>query len=148
MSIAAPPVRRQWQHNPSINSASNDFTNDEKVRISLPCYIDLTTLQRKELLNACREIGSRTVTESPATASGISVSTAVSAMPEVESYIGMTLDVLRGMIFQRGGLEVSLVLRLQEVTGLEFVKAKDFTAAFKARQDIIKSYTKEHPFHS
>ena len=148
MTISAPPVRRKWERNPNINAAVNDHVNDKQVRISLPCYIDLTTAQRKEILNAVRTVSSEMSTSSPNSMSGLKVETAVSAGPDVESYIGMTLDVLRGVIFQRGGLEVSLVLRLQEVTGLEFVSAKDFTAAFKSRQDLIKSYTKEHPFNS
>ena len=146
-SISAPAVRRNWQRMPNINAASNDYVNDQSVRVSFPCYVDLTTSQRKDILNAIREISNQRSVATPNTASGLTVETAVSAGPDVESYIGMTLDVLRGMIFQRGGLEVSLVLRLQEVTGLEFVSVKDFAAAMKGRQDLIKNYTKEHPFN-
>ena len=125
-----------------INSSANDFTNESGVRVSLPCYVDLTNSQRKDLLNGVREAVSATTTSSPKSISGITVETVTRASSEVETYIGMNIDILRGVLFQRGGLEVSLVLRLQEVTGITFVSAKDFTAAFKARHDLIKSYTK------
>lgn len=126
----------------SINSSANDFTSKAGVRISLPCYVDLTTSQRKELLNGAREAVSATTSTSPKSISGISVETVTRASSDVEAYIGMDLDILRGVLFQRGGLEVSLVLRLQEVTGITFVSDKDFTAAFKARHDLIKEYSK------
>ena len=125
-----------------INNSANDYTNDNGVRISLPCYVDLTTSQRKMLLNGVREAVNSTQTSSPPSMSGISVETYSRGMSDAEACIGMNMDVLRGVIFQRGGLEVSLVLRLQEVTGLKFVEPKDFTAAFKSRSDLIKNYTK------
>jgi hypothetical protein len=125
-----------------INSSANDFTNAAGVRVSLPCYVDLTNTQRKELLNGVREAISATTTSSPKSISGITVETVSRASSDIEAHIGMNIDILRGVLFQRGGLEVSLVLRLQEVTGLTFVSDKDFTAAFKARHDLIKKYTK------
>lgn len=145
----APGTHRQWQRVPAINSASNDYTTKNGVRISLPCYIDITIQQRKEILNACRDQCQATVvTSEPESMSGIRVVTTSSAQSDMESYIGMSLDVLRGVIFARGGIEAGLLLRLQEVTGVELVSDKDFTAAFKARQDVIKNYTSDYPYHS
>ena len=125
-----------------INSSANDFTNAGGVRISLPCYVDLTMTQRKELLNGVREAISATNTSSPKSLSGITVETVTNAASDIETYIGMNIDILRSVLFQRGGLEVSLVLRLQEVTGLTFITDKDFASAFKSRHDLIKKYTK------
>ena len=93
-----------------------------------------------------RSIASGTDKSEPSTISGLTVETASNQESDIESYLGVSLEVLRGVLFQRGGLEVSLLLRLQEATGLEFISAADFTAAFKGRQALIKGYTKEYPF--
>lgn len=131
-----------------INSASNDHVTEQGVRISLPCYIDVPFTKRKEVLNKLRELSSNRYRSQPHTMSGITVETFANSHVDIEAYLGMTIDVLRTVIFQRGGMEVSLILRLQEVTGIELVSPKDFTTAFKLRQDIIKSYIKEYPFNN
>ena len=110
------PAQLAVQNCPSINNAGNDYLNEQGVRISLPCYCDLTTSQRKELLNAVRSIASGTVKSEPSTISGLTVETASNQESDIESYLGVSLEVLRGVLFQRGGLEVSLLLRLQEAT--------------------------------
>ena len=149
MTIKAPDTHRQWQRIPPINTAQNDYITKNGVRISLPCYIDITMSQRKDILNACREQCQATVTTStPQSMSGISVQTTSNVQSDMESYLGMSLDVLRGVIFQRGGIEAGLLLRLQEVTGLNLVTDKDFTAAFKARHDAVKKYTSDYPYQS
>lgn len=145
-TIKAPDTVRQWQNCPAINAAGNDYVTEQSVRLSLPCYVDLTTTQRKELLNAVRTIASGKTTSAPSSISGLTVETATNHESDIESYIGMSLEVLRSVVFQRGGLEVSLVLRLQEATGIEYVSAADFTAAFKNRQALIKGYCKQYPF--
>ena len=148
MTIKAPDSIRQWQNNPAINSAANDYVTEQGVRVSLPCYIDVPMTKRKDVLNALRSMMAATVSSRTNTMSGLVVETASNTQSNVEAYIGMTIDVLRTVIFQRGGMEVSLILRLQEVTGIELVSPKDFTTAFKLRQDIIKSYIKEYPFNN
>ena len=60
----------------------------------------------------------------------------------------MNLDVLRSVVFSRGGLPVDLVLRLQAVTGLEFVTAKDFADSLKKRTTVIKNYISENTYQS
>lgn len=147
MSISAPQTVRQWRRCPPINMAANDYTSKNGVRISLPVYIDLTTTQRKDILNAIREvINSKRVVSTPSTSSGLTVETTTNTESDVESYIGMSLDVLRSVIFQRGGIEAGLLLRLQEVAGLSFLTDKDMTAAFKARHDAVKNYLTEYPY--
>ena len=149
MTIKAPDTFRQWQRIPPLNSAANDYTNKDGVRISLPCYIDITMQQRKELLNACRDKAqAQVVSSTPASMSGIRVETTSNLQSDMESYLGMSLDVLRGVIFQRGGIEAGLLLRLQEISGMKLVTDKDFTAAFKARHDVVKAYTKDYPYQS
>lgn len=130
-----------------INSAANDYINTEGARISAPVYCDLTTTQRKLLLNGVREkVMEQEVTTKPATASGISVVTRNAGTTELETYLGLTTDVLRTVIFQRGGIEISLLLRLQEVTGIEVVSQKDIAAAFTARKKQISDYLTSFPF--
>ena len=149
MTIKAPDTFRQWQRIPPINSAAHDYTNDSGVRISIPCYIDITMQQRKDILNACRDAcNSQVISSTPASMTGLRVETTSNVQSEMESYLGMSFDVLRGVIFQRGGIEAGLLLRLQEISGLQLVSDKDFTAAFKARQSVIKSYTKDYPYQS
>ena len=148
MSIAAPETVRQWRRCPPINSAQNDYTSKSGVRISVPVYIDITMQQRKDLLNGIRElVNSSRVVSTPSSSSGLTVETTSNVESDVESYIGMSLDVLRGVIFQRGGIEAGLLLRLQEVAGLSLVTDKDMTAAFKARHDLVKTYIQENPYH-
>lgn len=150
MTIKAPDTHRQWQRIPPINSAANDYTTKNGVRISLPCYVDLNQNQRKELLSAIRSLmQANPVTSTPPSMTGIRVETASNTQSDIESYIGMSVDVLRSsVLFQRGGIEVGLLLRLQEATGIEFVSDKDFTAAFKARHDAVKKYTSDYPYQS
>ena len=148
MTISAPTTVRQWQRVPPVNAAANDYLNPEGIRISSPVYIDLSTNQRKELLNGVREaVQAQPNTSQPDSVSGIRVETASSATSDVETYLGVSLDVLRTVLFQRGGIECGLLLRLQAVTGITFVSDKDFAAAFKAKQALIKSYLINYPYH-
>lgn len=138
MSIAAPTVSRPFVQTIPINSSSQDYSNDT-ARISLPCYIDVNNNDRKALLNAVRQACYQPATsEATRSVSGISVETSASRQSDIESFLGMSLDVLRTVLFQRGGLAADLLFKLQAVTGIEYVTDKDITAAFKARQAQIK----------
>ena len=115
----------------------------------MPVYIDITTNQRKELLNGVREAMTASPTQStPTSLSGIRVETVNGTAPDIESYLGMTVDILRNVLFQRGGIEAGLLLRLQEVSGVTFVTDKDFQQAFKQRQDFVKGYIADNPYQS
>ena len=147
-TISAPSTVRQWNRVPPINAAANDHMTVDGVRISTPVYIDLSTNQRKALLNGVREaVQAQPFVSTPDTYSGISVETASNVQSDVETYLGVSLDVLRNVIFTRGGIECGLLLRLQAVTGINYVTDKDFAAAFKSRGNIIKNYTKEYPYN-
>ena len=147
-AIAAPTSVRQYQRIPPINAAANDYMTADAIRISSPVYIDLSTNQRKELLNGVRlAIQQLPNSTQPDSVSGIRVETATNAQSDIETYLGISLDVLRTVLFQRGGIEVGLLLRLQEVSGITFVTDKDFAGAFKAKQTLIKNYTKEYPYN-
>lgn len=150
MTISAPSTFRQFQNIPPINRAANDYMCESGVRICVPVYIDPPTALRKDVLNQIREIAKAPLeaTQQPDTITGIQVVSYSTRQPEIEAYLGMSLDNLRNVLFQRGGLEVSLVLKLQQVTGIELVVDKDVTAAFKARQNLVKTFEKSYPFHS
>ena len=50
----------------------------------------------------------------------------------------MTVDVLRNVLFQRGGLPTDVVLKIQEITVVTDVTDKDLVAATKAKLAVIK----------
>jgi hypothetical protein len=128
-----------------VNHFSNDLTTNDGVRICTPVYIDLTTAQRKEILNKVREIAYEPAAVSiPPTQSGIQVENYSNRENEIVMKLGMDLANLRNALFQRGGLSVDLVLKLQGITGLVFVDQKTFAAAFKQKQAAIKSFMEEH----
>ena len=130
----------------SINSSANDYFTSSGVRISIPLYIDLTGAQRKELLNAAREVASRTTTSSVKSQSGISVETTTGGLTALEAFIGCSFDILRQSLFSRGGVSADLVLRLQAVTGVECVSQKDIETAFKNKAGFVKSFMSSEKF--
>jgi hypothetical protein len=137
-SIAAPSVSRPFIKTVPINSSSQDYSNDT-ARISLPCYIDVNNNDRKALLNGVRQACYQpSAAEATRSVSGISVESSSNRQAEIESFLGMSIDVLRTVLFQRGGLAADLFFKLQAVSGLELVSDKDLTAAFKARQTQVK----------
>ena len=144
----APSTIRAYQNIPQINRHQNDYFCENGTRVCIPLYIDITTSLRKEILNAIRELANTPIeaTQQPDSITGISVVSYSTHKPDIEAYLGMTIDNLRSVLFSRGGLEVSLALKLQQVSGLDVVSDKDFTAAFKERQALVKNFQKEHPF--
>ena len=67
-------------------------------------------------------------------------------MNDVESYLGMSLDVLRTALFSRGGLNIDLALKLQSVTGIELVSLKDIKSALTAKGKFIENWLKEYSY--
>ena len=123
-----------------INHYTNDHVTSEGVRICSPLYIDLSTADRKSLLNAVRTLcNERTVVTTPATQSGIKVESNTSEN-EITSFLGLDLNNLRNALFQRGGLSADLVFKLQAITSLTFVTEKDIAAAFKTKQGLVKKF--------
>ncbi|QNI75606.1 hypothetical protein [Synechococcus sp. MVIR-18-1] len=58
----------------------------------------------------------------------------------------MQPDVLRGVLFQRGGLALDLIIRLQQVAGMEVLTEADIKKAFSARQKSVLNLVKETVF--
>lgn len=147
-SIAAPAVHREYLKTVPINSSSRDYTTEDGVRISFPTYVDANLNQRKELLNGVRQACYQPASaEASRSVSGITVESSSTRQAEVEAFIGMSVDVLRTVLFQRGGLSADLFFKLQAVSGIEFVTDKDITAAFKARQKQVLDCKKELTFN-
>jgi len=104
--------------------------------ISAPLYINLSTDQAKELINGFREVvreqrlkmGYSAMSES--TRGGLAV-TDNSSPPETpaELELGMKEDNLRYVLFGRGGSPERLVLKLQELTGIQMVSREDIETA-------------------
>ena len=149
-SPVPPSSTRNFQNIPPINRAANDSITDDGTRISLCLYIDPTMNVRKNILNAVRELCNQPVepAHQPTTMSGISVIHNATLQPKVESYLGMSIDNLRSnVLFQRGGLEISLVLKLLAVTGLSLVTDKEIASAIKAKQALVKQFVAAYPFN-
>ena len=131
------------------NSSNNDAYTSKGARVSLPIYVDVSQQDRKLMLNGIRtKIYETSSNQSPSSVSGIQVVTAGSGQGEVERYLGMTLEVLRTVLFSRGGLPIDLCLRLQNVSGVEVLTEKDIKAAFKERQAAVLSYLKDFTFEA
>ena len=147
-TISYPSTVRNWATRKPLNHYTTDYHNDGGVRISLPLYLDVPNSDRKRLLNAVREVcATQAITTPENQHGGIKVVASQSMQPEVEAYLGISLDVLRTVLFARGGLNADLLFRLQEVTGIVLVTEKDISAAFTARKKQIKTYIEENKFH-
>jgi hypothetical protein len=131
-----------------VNSAFSDFINDAGVRISTPVYIDVPPVTRKQLFNDVRTAASKPVTNSVKSVSGITVEQFGSSQQSVETYLGCSIDVLRTVMFQRGGIAADLLLKLQAVVGYEVVSVKDLDQAFKSKLNVVKEILKNYPFTS
>ena len=130
----------------TINNYLNDYTTQSGTRICTPLYLDIPTAQRKELLNAVR-LKAHEMTSAPVKSqSGIAVETATGTLTAIEAFLGCSIDVLRSVLFQRGGLAADLVLRLQAVSGVEVVSTKEIETALKARAKLVKDFEANNTF--
>lgn len=130
----------------TINAHPNDYYTPDGTRVCLPIYIDVPMTKRKELLNGIRNAqNAETTSSTPSTVSGLTVETK-NPRSNVHDFLGMQPDVLRGVLFQRGGLALDLVLRLQEVAGLQVLTEADVKKAFTARQKSVLNLVKETKF--
>ena len=146
-TITAPSVYREYHTIPPINKHTNDYTNPGGVRVCVPIYIDPPTNLRKELLNGVRAVANQSlIAETVHPETGLVVQQSSSRQSEVEHYIGMSIEALRSVLFQRGGIEASLLLKLQAVAGIEIVSEKEIYAGFKAKQAVVKDFIASYPF--
>lgn len=129
-----------------LNSASNDYTTEDGVRVCIPLYIDIPVSERKTLLNLVRHKAMEMNVSEVKSKSGISVATSNNELSKIEAYLGCSLEVLRSLIFSRGGLSADLVLKLQSLTGYEVVSLKDIDLALKNRLGTIKEYAKVNAY--
>ena len=131
------------------NAATNDTYSSNGARISLPIYVDVSQHDRKQMLNGIRTaIYEQQPTTTPNSVTGLQVVNATNGQHEIEAYLGMTLDVLRTVLFSRGGMPLDLVLRLQSVSGYEVLSEADIKKAFKERQASVLSYMKENTYQN
>ena len=125
----------------ALNNWQNDHTNDLSVRVSCPLYIDVPQQLRKDLYSKLRStVETEKIISTPKSQSGISVATATPGGTRVEAAIGVSLDNLRSIMFSRGGLDVTLLLRIQCVLGEEVVTTKDIETALKNKISQVKEF--------
>ena len=148
-SISYKSTVRQYNSPPPLNTSNKDFITKSGVRISAPLYVNISQETRKEWLNELRRLASATTVREVSSASGITTETSTNADAGIESYLGLTLDTLRSsVLFQRGGIAIDMLLKLQSVTGIEAVSEKDIAAALKARVEDVKSFIADHAFEA
>lgn len=147
-TISAPSTIRQFQRIPQINNSSCDYFTESGIRISNPIYVDIPNTTRKEILNAVREKCNEVVEQETQSVSGIRTTHSASAESTIESYLGLTMDNLRNVLFQRGGLQIDLVLKLQSVSGMELLSMKEIAAAHKAKQAAVKNVMENFTYES
>ena len=140
---------RQYNSPPPLNTSNTDFITKSGVRISAPLYVNISQEIRKEWLNELRRLASATTVREVTSASGISTETASRAESGIESYLGLTIDTLRSaVLFQRSGIPVDMVLKLQSVTGIVALTEKDIASALKARTEDVKAFIADHAFEA
>ena len=113
----------------------------------MPLYINISQDVRKAWLNELRRLASSTTVREVTSASGISTETATNFDAQIESYLGLTIDTLRtAVLFQRGGIAIDMVLKLQSMTGIIAITQSDISAALKARAQDVKAFINDHAF--
>tara|TARA_E500000331_G_C17092955_1_gene641923 strand:+ start:55 stop:435 length:381 start_codon:yes stop_codon:yes gene_type:complete len=102
------------------------------VGISCPFYISLTPDQKKSLLNSFRQIK----TEQLANSNENKSSQEPLGTP-IEQALGMNEESLRYTLFSRQGLPERLLIRLQKLVGIEFVRRNQVEETYKKWLDYL-----------
>jgi hypothetical protein len=131
-----------------VNSSFTDYISDSGARISTPIYYDASPTELKTLYNKVRQVASTPITSSVKSVSGITVDSFGSAQQAVERHLGCSLEVLRTLLFSRGGVNIDLILKIQQVIGEEVVSVKELEAAFKTKLNVVKEILKNYPYTS
>ena len=139
------------QQYPRVKAPANSSTNDQYtatgVRVSLPMYLDLPQQLRKEILNGIRNaIHTEAPVKTPGSISGIRTQEAGTTQHAIEAYLGMSIDVLRNVLFTRGGQPIDMILRLQSVSGVEVITEKELKAVIKQREKFCVDYLKNETY--
>jgi hypothetical protein len=111
---------------------------DNGCAISTPFYINPTTDQTKQLLNAFRAVKQKQLLEAgfnnePVVSPGglvIQTNTTPPLAP-IETEIGMNEESLRHVLFARQGIPERLVLKLQRLTGVYLVTREQIEDTFQ-----------------
>lgn len=116
--------------------------NATGTAISVPFYIQPTTDQKKALLNGFRVVKQKQLLDMGFDNTRNEGRIAVvdnTAPPQTQAEIdlGMTEENLRLALFSRTGLHERLVLKLQEITGIEVFKREDVETTFKLWLDHL-----------
>jgi hypothetical protein len=114
--------------------------------ISTPIYINPTTDQTKQLLNAFRTVKQKELLEAGfnnepvVTPGGIVVETAKSfPLAPIEQELGMNEEALRQVLFARQGIPERLVFKLQRLTGVYLVTREQIEDTYKQWLDYLYS---------
>lgn len=126
------------RYNTKVPTAINEIG----TAISVPFYIQPTTDQKKALLNAFRVVKAKQLLEMGYndTRQEGRIAVVDSTRPPqtpIENDLGMTEENLRLTLFNRTGLQERIVLKLQELTGVQVFSRKEVEETFKLWLDHL-----------
>lgn len=122
---------------------SPSSTTNNGLVISTPFYLNLTTDQTKQLLNAFREVVRKQrielgYTEEPRSVGQLSVETKTQPpTTKAEEELGMNEEALRYALFSRQGTPERLILKLSDITGVYFTTRQEIESVFSAWLDHL-----------
>ena len=116
--------------------------NTAGTAISVPFYVSPTTDQKKALLNGFRVVKQKQLLEmgfNDTREEGRIVVIDSTKPPQtpIETELGMNEENLRLALFSRSGLQERIVLKLQELTGVEVFSREDVEETFKLWLDHL-----------
>jgi hypothetical protein len=126
------------------NQTTPTSLQDNGCAISTPFYINPTTDQTKQLLNAFRSVKQKELLDAGfnndpvVTPGGIVVETARTLpLAPIEQELGMNEESLRHVLFARQGIPERLVLKLQRLTGVYLVTREQIEDTYKQWLDYL-----------
>lgn len=115
--------------------ATPSCLNDQGTLISVPIYVSPSMDSRKALLNGFRAVKQKQLIEmgyssAPRQEGSLSVHTATSEpQTPIEYELGTSEESLRMLLFQKQGIQDTLLLKLQALTDVEVVTKEEIAEA-------------------
>lgn len=115
--------------------ATPSCLNEQGTLISVPIYVSPTMDGRKALLNGFRAVKQKQLIEmgysqEPRVEGSLSIHTATSEpQTQIEYDLGTNEESLRMLLFAKQGLQDTLILKLQQLTGIEVVTKEEIAQA-------------------
>ncbi len=109
------------------------------LNILYSCRLRLTDLQRQKLKDAHNEFRRNGVSQAASTLSGSSISVATAIEPNQHAYqkFGLSSLIVNDIIVARESVALGVVLKLQELLGIQVISRKELETSFKGYLDHV-----------